>query len=203
MNKIRDYIQSGILELYVLGLTNPDEKKEVETLASAHAEIAREISEISKAIEETALRDGIMPDPTIRPFLMAIIDYSERIKAGEAISFPPELNEWSRMSDYKEWLDRSDMVLPADFDEFHAKIIGHTDKATTAIVWLNSGAPPETHHEQFEKFLVLEGTCDITIDGKVHSLEPGNYLSIPLHVEHFVKVTSDRPCKVILQRIAA
>jgi mannose-6-phosphate isomerase-like protein (cupin superfamily) len=54
-----------------------------------------------------------------------------------------------------------------------------------------------------EHFLIVEGTCDITIGDKVHHLVPGDYLSIPLYIDHDVKVTSITPCKVILQRVAA
>jgi mannose-6-phosphate isomerase-like protein (cupin superfamily) len=203
MTKIREYIRSGILEMYVLGITSPEEKKEVEILAATHVEIANEIREISQALEAIANKSEVTPDPTIKPFLMATIDYTERLMAGEPISFPPELNEDSKPEDFKEWLSRSDMKLPTNFEEFHAKIIGHTPQATTAIVWINSGAPPETHDNEYEKFLIVEGSCDIIIGNDTHALMAGDYLAIPLHKEHFVKVTSRVPCKIILQRIAA
>ena len=61
----------------------------------------------------------------------------------------------------------------------------------------------EVHDDEFEKFMVVEGTCTITIEENKHELHPGDFLSIPLYKNHFVKVTSDIPCIVILQRIAA
>ena len=48
----------------------------------------------------------------------------------------------------------------------------------------------------------MEGTCTITIEDEIHQLVPGNVLSIPLYKNHTVVVTSEIPCKVILQRIA-
>ena len=142
-------------------------------------------------------------DPTVKPMLLAIIDYTERLKSGEIPSFPPELNENSGIADFKEWINRADMTLTEDFEDFQAKIIGFEPAKTTAIAWLKFGSPEETHHSEYEKFLILEGTCDIRIDGKVHSLVPGDYLIIPLYLKHDVRVTSETPCKVILQRIAA
>ncbi len=59
------------------------------------------------------------------------------------------------------------------------------------------------HTHELEKFLILEGTCDITIEDEVYSLKAGDFLSIPLYNKHDVKVTSLNPCKAILQRIAA
>ena len=135
--------------------------------------------------------------------VIAVTDYTERLAKGEAPTFPPILNEGSTIADFSQWLERKDLVLPDDFTDFHAKIIGMDSKKTTAIAWLKYGSPSETHTDEYEKFLILEGTCDITIGEKTVSLVPGDYLAIPLHVSHNVRVTSSIPCKVILQRIAA
>jgi mannose-6-phosphate isomerase-like protein (cupin superfamily) len=200
---ITDYIQSGILEMYVLGITAPEETREVEEMAQKHAEVRNEIDKINKDIELYAEKHSVKPSPTIKPFLMASIDYSERIKNGETPSFPPELNKDSKISDYAEWLNRKDIVLPSDFKDFHAKIIGYTPRAITAVIWIGKMTPPEKHDHEFEKFLILEGTCNITVGDKVQSFVPGDYFAIPLHEMHVVRVTSDIPCKAILQRIAA
>jgi mannose-6-phosphate isomerase-like protein (cupin superfamily) len=203
MNQVSAYIESGILELYVLGMVNADELKEVQQMAAAHSEIRKEIEEISKALEVYAGANAVAPHPAVKPMLMATIDYSERMKNGEPATFPPILNEHSRIADYGEWLNRTDMILPNHFDELFAKLIGYTAQATTAIVWIKSMAPHEVHHDEFERFLIVEGTCDIIIGEKTYQLIAGDYLQIPLHQGHHVKVTSAIPCKVILQRIAA
>lgn len=186
-----------------MGLISEAESMEVMRMAASYPEIAREIAEISASLEKYAEKQAPSPDPTIKPFLMAMIDYMERIRTGERVAFPPELHEGSVAEDFSDWLDRTDMVLPDDFEDFYARIIGFTPQATTAIAWLRYGAPEEVHDAQYEKFLVLEGSCDITIDGEVYALAAGNYLSIPLHKPHNVRVTSEVPCKVILQRLAA
>jgi mannose-6-phosphate isomerase-like protein (cupin superfamily) len=139
----------------------------------------------------------------VHPFLMATIDYMERLKNGEAPAFPPSLHMGSKISDYAEWLNRADLVPSDPVADIEAKIIGHTPQATTAIVWLKNGAPPETHTNEQEKFLIVEGTCDIMIGNDIHSMRPGDVLFIPLHISHSVKVTSDYPCKIILERAAA
>ncbi len=203
MKNIQDYIGSGMLELYVLGVSSKKETEEIENLASSYIEVYEEIEGIRNAIEEYAKQNAIAPDPTIKPFLMAMIDYTERLKNGEQPSFPPVLNESSKVSDYDEWVKKTDSNLPEDFKDFHAKIIGYTPEVTTAIIWIKDMAPQEVHHDEIEKFLILGGTCDITISGKVHSLKAGDYLSIPLYKKHDVRITSSIPCKAILQRIAA
>ena len=74
---------------------------------------------------------------------------------------------------------------------------------TLFVARLKHGAPTETHTNEYEKFLIVEGSCDLTIGTTVHHLNAGNYLSIPLYVSHDVKVTSAIPCKIILQRVNA
>ena len=203
MKNIQEYIESGILEAYVFGIAAPEEAKEVEEMANEYEGVRAAIELIGRGLENYAQDNAIAPDPTIKPFLIATIDYAERMEKGERASFPPLLDESSQISDYTEWLNRPDMQLSPEFKDLQAKIIGYTAEALTAIVWIKDMAPREVHEDEFEKFLIVEGTCDIIIGEEVHHLVPGNVLSIPLHKNHEVKVTSNIPCKVILQRIAA
>lgn len=203
MTNISAFIESGIIELYVFGTATPEQMAEVELMSREHYLVREEIDAISTVLEQFAFAHAIAPSPTIKPFLMATLDFTHRMESGEEPGFPPELNEGSEIAHYAEWLNRADMVLPGEFKDYHAKIIGYTPAAVSAIVWIDNMAPEETHHDEYEKFLIVEGTCDITIGTNVHHLVPGNYLAIPLHVHHNVLVTSNIPCKVILQRIAA
>ncbi len=203
MDDVIKFIESGILEMYVLEQLGPEEKAEVERMASLHEEVRNEIDDISIALEGFAQLHAKEPDPTVQPFLMATIDYMERLKNGEPLSFPPILQPDSQIADYAEWLNRDDMQLKEPLNQVQINIIAAHPSATTAIVWLQHGAPPETHSAEFEKFLIVEGTCDITIENDVHSLRAGDVLIIPLHHSHHVSVTSAQACKIILQRVAA
>lgn len=203
MNKINDFIQSGILESYVLGTASSEECMEVERMAAISAEVKTELEAINKAMEVYAQANAVEPNPTIKPLLMAFMDYTERMQNGEAPSFPPILNESTKIEDFSYWLNRSDMQQPSSIDDYYAKIISYTPEMITAIAWIKSIAPTEAHHDEHEKFLILEGTCDIIVEDKVYPMVAGNFFAIPLHKNHVVKVTSKIPCKVILQRMAA
>ncbi len=204
MDKVKEYIESGILDLYALGLTSAEETLEVSAMATSHIEIRDEIDAIVAALKLQAEQSTKrQPNLTLKPFLMATIDYMERMKSGEPESIPPLLNPSSRITDFSEWINRPDFQFPEDFSEFYAKIIGNNIEATTAIAWIKTGAPGETHHNESERFLVLEGSCDIKIGETVHRLKVGDFMQIPLHEDHVLMVTSTIPCKVILQRVAA
>lgn len=200
----RELIDSGILELYMLGIASRNEQEEVEMMAAIHPEVRREIESVCHALESYALANATEPNPVIKPMLMARIDYSERIKNGEPVSFPPMLHQNSKAEDYNFWLRQPGMNLTiSKKDDITAKIIGYTPGMTTAIIWLKRDAPLEIHDNELESFLILEGTCDIVVGDKNNPLVPGDFFSIPLHEYHLVKITSSIACKAIMQRVAA
>ncbi len=80
MKDIRSYIESGVLELYVLGGLTGDEKLEVEQLAEKHPEIRSELASIEKALESFALSQGKVPAPGMRERIMDKIDPAEEPK---------------------------------------------------------------------------------------------------------------------------
>ncbi len=203
MNSIQEYINSGILELYVLGITSNEENIEITRLAKKHIEIRNEIDAITEALKLYSGETAPEISPATKAMLMATIDYTERLKNGEEYVTAPLLNKESKIEDFKNWIDKPNMQLSEDFKSLDAKIISSSPEVTTLIVWLKEGAPIEIHDSEFEHFLIVEGTCTITIGTEKHNLVPGDYLAIPLFIEHNVEVTSTIPCKVILQRVAA
>jgi len=56
-----EYIASGLLEAYVLGLASPEERKEVEKYASLYPEIKLELEDIEKAINMYTSEYSIKP----------------------------------------------------------------------------------------------------------------------------------------------
>ncbi len=202
MNDPSEYIASGILEMYVMGKTTTEENRAVEEMAKHYPEIKQELDKITSTLmglSESMVQDA---DPTLRPLILANVNFQERVKAGENLLSVPLLNEQSRAVDFDHWLKREDLKIenPENID---LRIIGAIPGVMTGILWLKTGAPYEVHHDQYERFLILEGTCNIVADHGTFSLKPGDYFSIPLHTGHSVMVTSSIPCKVILQRVAA
>lgn len=202
MKNIKNYISSGIIEMYVLGLASEEEIKELMELSVTYTEIREEIDAVSDALM-LYNKANVTVSPKVKPFLMATIDYTERLKNGEAPTPVPALTSNSAASDFTEWLNRPDMVNDESAGDAYAKIIGYSAEAITAIVWMTNEMPYEVHDKEYEKFLILEGSCDIITKDNVHSLVPGDYFAIPLHTGHVIKITSENPCKVILQRSAA
>ena len=115
MNNIAEYIESGIIEMYVLGLTSQDETDEINQLAIDNIEIRNEIDLITEALQVHSSESAPPFNPTIKVFVLACINYLERVKRGEVVDVIPQLNNNSKIEDYKKWLDREDITLPVDF----------------------------------------------------------------------------------------
>ena len=203
MDNIREIIESGIIDLYVLGATTPEETVEVEKLAISFPEILNEINLIKSTLTDLSNINKKNPGVTVKPFLFASIDYMERLQGGEIPINPPILSSESKISDFQEWLSRDDMVIPGDFKDYHIKILSHTPAMSCAIVWIEHEAPFEVHDNELEKLLIIEGSCEITYGDYVKQFYPGDFFDVPMHTDHRVLITSEIPCKVILQRIAA
>jgi anti-sigma-K factor RskA len=63
---IKAYIESGILELYILGDVTPEEKLQVEAMAAKHPAIKAELDEIERSMEAYARENAIEPADDLR-----------------------------------------------------------------------------------------------------------------------------------------
>jgi len=70
---IKAYIQSGIIESYVLGLTSAEESAEVESLQLQFPEVWEAISEFSQLLENKAFENAITPPENVKAKIMAAI----------------------------------------------------------------------------------------------------------------------------------
>ncbi|MEY3441755.1 MAG: hypothetical protein RLZZ519_36, partial [Bacteroidota bacterium] len=128
---------------------------------------------------------------------------AEAQSADTRIIRPPFLNSNSKASDFESWIGRVAMPSDEDFEELFVKPLDTDADCLTMFVCVKHEIAPETHLDSIEKFLVLEGTCKIDIEGEIFYLQAGDYLSIPKFKEHTVYVTSSMPCRLIVQQIAA
>ncbi|SDF24441.1 Anti-sigma-K factor rskA [Dyadobacter soli] len=84
---IQAYIESGILEEYVLGTVTPQEKQEVECMSHIYPEIKEELLRTESALEEYALKHQATPPPSLKESIFAQMNFEapaeEETKAEE------------------------------------------------------------------------------------------------------------------------
>lgn len=194
MKNLEQFLSSGILELYVLGHTSDEENAELLIMSGMyHAEITHEILEISRALEYLALENAVEPSARLKESVLA--------KFSEMAAFEiPRLTHFSKIEDYTDWFGPEDLHTPDGFTGRRVKVLGHTAEVTTMIICATE-IEGEIHHDMYEKLLVLEGTCEVIIEGKVRSFHKGDLIEIPLHKWHDVVIPEGTVCKAILQRI--
>lgn len=73
---IKVYIDSGIIESYVLGLAEPEEILEIERLKEEYPQVQMGIDDFSIAIEEQAFKNAVAPPQEIKAQLLASLQFS-------------------------------------------------------------------------------------------------------------------------------
>ncbi len=74
---IQEYIESGILDTYVLGATSDQERREVDCLSSIYPEIQQEIDRLTGTMEEYALLHSVEPPADLKARIMAQLAFGE------------------------------------------------------------------------------------------------------------------------------
>ena len=93
MEEVKAYIESGILELYVLGQLNAQEQAEVEAMAAKYPEIKQEIEAIEIAMEQYALENAIKPSANLENKILGKIAASASQKKPEPVTEPVKVAE--------------------------------------------------------------------------------------------------------------
>jgi anti-sigma-K factor RskA len=78
VEEVKAYIESGILELYVLGQLSATECNEVEAMAAKHPEVKAEITAIELAMEAYAFENAIKPSANIEEKILAEIGVKQQ-----------------------------------------------------------------------------------------------------------------------------
>jgi len=73
-----------------------------------------------------------------------------------------------------------------------------TEKVTIEFITFEPNSRFPVHrHEAEQNMIVMDGTCDELVDGKLYHLEKNDIIIIPSNIEHGARV-SDRGCRFIV-----
>lgn len=200
-NEAQQLIASGKLEAFVLGTLPADERFAIIKASANHAAVRDEIARLEVVLERSSHGAPSVTKPEVKANILQRLNMDAWHQ--DEPGTPPILHAGSSRSDFAQWLDLPTMVPPATYEDPFFIPIGQTATALTAVVWMRKGSPEEVHKDVIERFLVIEGTCEIRTASHTFILGPGSVHSVPLHVPHTVVVTSAAACKVIVQRSAA
>lgn len=125
---IQAYIESGILEEYVLGTVSSQEKQEVECMSHIYPEIKAELLRTEDALEQYALKYQTPPPASLKESLFAQMSFGEEGKESDEKGSALPLDSRGEVTPSAEVNDVSDKnedinVVANVFDRVETKIV--------------------------------------------------------------------------------
>jgi hypothetical protein len=197
MNEETKYLDFGLLEDFCLGLLPENEAGKIQAAAEKYPAIKEHI----ECIEE-----GLKTAYQVKPSENLKLKVFQRLNAVPATAIdlksPPLIDKYS---DAAEWSTAVQSLNPTqDFGSIKVHPVFFNPKVEISVAWMHESLEEEGHDEdQFiESFLILEGSCECDLGGKIFQLRAGDFLEIPYKTHHTIKSTSPNGgyVKAILQR---
>ncbi len=193
---LQDYINSGILEQYCLGLLDSHEANQVVTYCLQYPELRQELKIIEIALEKMAAEKALAPTPSLKEKILARLGF-----AGNEVLDINNLPPTDAYSNHLSWLQAVEHLRPVEpFEGLNIQVLQQTDKLAQMLVVAKVDVPDESHDSYAESFFILDGKCSCTIDGKEVFLNAGDFLEIPLHAGHNVKMLTPTVTAILQYR---
>jgi mannose-6-phosphate isomerase-like protein (cupin superfamily) len=202
MNEEDSYLNSEKLEQFCLGLL-PEEESRAIVLA------IEKYPNVKKRVE--AIEQGLITAYEMQPaknLKLKIFERLDKIPTDEAIDLK-NLPSIHKHSNAGNWNKAVQSILPPQ-DQGELKMIPLLQNNSTEmfVAWLHISLEEDGHdpEEDFiESFLILEGSCECNVGGKIFYLQAGDYIEIPPRTKHTIQPTSVSLgyVKAIVQRIKA
>jgi mannose-6-phosphate isomerase-like protein (cupin superfamily) len=197
MININDYINSGNLEQHCFDIFNEEQAREVIALSQEYPEVKQELKNVEDTIEKIAESGAIDPPARLRNSILEVLGFQ-----ADVIDLA-NLPATSEYSSYTAWLNAVEHLLPAEpFDDFFAHLLRQDEHIAQTLVVTKLNVPEEFHEEVAESFFILKGQCACTVGDKVFTLNAGDHLEIPLHVNHDIKILSPYVIAILQHRFA-
>jgi len=191
---IKEYIESGILEEYCLGLLNPEEQASVLDICSRFPEIKKELAIIENVIENMAVNVALDPDERLKQRILDSLGFEEHPVPFDLDNLP--LTDVS--SNYKNWLKTLEHLIPEEpKEDFFCHVLRQDEHFAQMLIIAKSDVPEETHDNLVESFFILKGKCSCTVGDRTVMLGPGDFLEIPLNLEHDVKMLTSHVVAIL------
>ena len=193
-----EYISSGILQDYCLGVLTNDEKTAVERVCEANTELRAELINLQHGLEKYVVENPIWRKAALKSKIWDTIN-NINTEEQKNINKLPLINKYS---DHNNWLSIVKPLLPSKLEEeTFISVLQGNEKVTQLVTMSIIGHHEETHDDMYESFLILEGECICQIGDKFIPLKAGGFIEIPLYETHNVKVLSPY-IVAVMQRIA-
>jgi mannose-6-phosphate isomerase-like protein (cupin superfamily) len=183
---IGDYINSGALEAYCLGLLSEEEEAYLIQMSMLYPEVKAELTAIEITMEKTAAMEAVNPAPYIRQNLLRVLGFADE----SAINLN-DLPVIRGQVPHRPWLDALAHLIPDEpAEDFICHVLRDDKIAQQMLVISKTDVPEEEHGDFLESFFILQGRCECTIGDQFYALGEGDFIEIPLHTPHDIRLTT-------------
>jgi quercetin dioxygenase-like cupin family protein len=194
----QEYFDSGIIDAYCMGFTSPEENEEVRAMAEKYPEVAAAIAQLKQVYESTFKMEEMKPSPSLKEAIMISV-YAQQSES--QVEFVPLLHKETCLDRLLQTVTANKIVPPTEsFDNIFMQELPSTREVLNFAVWAKVEQEEETHTDIKEFIAVLEGSCDMYIDGVKGSYGKGDVIAIPLNAPHHAIITSPQPMFAFVQR---
>ena len=182
---VQKYIESGVLEEYCLGLMNEEDQAFLIQMTMLYPEVKAELNAVELATEKLAASGAIEPAGHVKQRILASLGF------GETLLDINNLPAIDKNSDHETWLKTLAHLVPdVPKEDFTLSVIRNDDHYQQMLVVTNMDVPEEDHDDFLESFFILKGSCECAVGNELFKLSEGDFLEVPLHLKHDIKVTS-------------
>jgi hypothetical protein len=196
--EIQEYINSGIIDEYCLGLLSVLEQQEVEMQCSTYPELNKELLTAQALLFNYAAQFAQTPACGLEAQIWNTLENRQKEEKMSLLDLPII----DRYSNHERWLNAVRPFLPPpNSSETIFKVLRNEGGIEQYVVVTDTNVPAEVHTSQYERILILKGSCECKVGSNTISLGPGGFIDIPLHIVHSIQLLSPQ-VTAILQRIA-
>jgi mannose-6-phosphate isomerase-like protein (cupin superfamily) len=197
MFNVQEYIESGVLQDYCLGLLSQEEQHLVENNCRKYPVLQDELEACRQAMNQYAGAFSKKPPEHLKSSIWQVLENIGLEERGD-LNQLPFLNKYSSS---QQWLKIVKPLLPEALDDdMFVKVIRDDEETMQTVIWSRVDYPDEVHDDLQECFMVLEGECECHVGDEIIHVGPGGFFEIPLHVHHDVKILTPYVLAVVQRK---
>ncbi|MEP6611008.1 MAG: cupin domain-containing protein [Mucilaginibacter sp.] len=191
---VQKYIESGVLEQYCLGHLDEADQAYLIQMTMLYPEIKAELTAVELAFEELSAISAVEPANNLKQSILTAIGLDAELNVND-------LPVLSRSADPEPWLKAFAHLIPDEpAEDLIVNVIRHDAVVQQMLMTGNTDVPEEEHGEFYESLFVLKGRCECMVGDELFALGAGDFIEIPLHVKHDIRLVTPYVTAVLQYR---
>jgi anti-sigma-K factor RskA len=147
----QEYIESGAIEAFVLGIATPDEVRELEQMKQLYPAVAQAIARFEEELEQKSLQQAVPPPASVKPAIWNAIGLEDPINSGRSTPVV-QMQSTARKSLWKQYAAAASVAIALGSLAMNFILMNRVKQAQTEVVALKEKAnTPQKNYPFFSK----------------------------------------------------